>query len=60
MARKLKNIITGEIYQRFENEMNLFVNVKNRNEVVEMVQAEIINGELIRLDTYGMRYRKVC
>jgi hypothetical protein len=60
MARKLLNIATGDIYKRLENEMHLFVNVKNKNEVVEMVQAEIINGELIRVDTYGMRYKKVC
>ena len=60
MAQKLFNIATGEIYKRMENEMHLFVNVKNKEEVVEMVQAEIINGELIRFDTYGMRYKKVC
>ena len=60
MAKILFNIATGEIYKRIENEMHLFVNVKNKDEVVEMVQAEIINGEVIRVDTYGMRYKKVC
>lgn len=60
MTRKLKNIATGDIYKRIETEMNFFVNVKNEDEVVEMVQADIINGELIRIDTYGMRYKKVC
>ena len=60
MAKILFNIATGEIYKRIENEMHLFVNVKNKDEVVEMVQAEIINGEVIRVDTYGMRYKRVC
>jgi hypothetical protein len=60
MTRKLKNIATGDIYKRIETEMNFFVNVKNEDEVAEMVQADIINGELIRIDTYGMRYKKVC
>lgn len=60
MTRKLKNIATGDIYKRIETEMNFFVNVKNEDEVVEMVQADIIDGELIRIDTYGMRYKKVC
>lgn len=60
MTRKLKNIATGDIYKRIETEMNFFVNIKNEDEVAEMVQADIINGELIRIDTYGMRYKKVC
>ena len=60
MTRKLKNIATGDIYKRIETEMNFFVNVKNEDEVAEMVKADIINGELIRIDTYGMRYKKVC
>ena len=60
MTRKLKNIATGDIYKRIETEMNFFVNVKNEDEVAEMVQADIINGELIRIDTYGMRYKKGC
>lgn len=60
MTRKLKNIATGDIYKRIETEMNFFINVKNEDEVAEMVQADIINGELIRIDTYGMRYKKVC
>lgn len=60
MTRKLKNIATGDIYKRIETEMNFLVNVKNEDEVAEMVQADIINGELIRIDTYGMRYKKVC
>ena len=60
MTRKLKNIATGDIYKRIETEMNYFINVKNEDEVAEMVQADIINGELIRIDTYGMRYKKVC
>ena len=60
MKRKLKNIATGDIYKRIETEMNFFVNVKNEDEVAEMVQADIIKGELIRIDTYGMRYKKVC
>ena len=60
MTRKLKNIATGDIYKRIETEMNFFVKCKNEDEVAEMVQADIINGELIRIDTYGMRYKKVC
>ena len=60
MPRKLKNIATGDIYKRIETEMNFFVNIKNEDEVAEMVQADIINGELIRIDTYGMSYKKVC
>ena len=42
MTRKLKNIATGDIYKRIETEMNFFVNVKNEDEVAEMVQADII------------------
>ena len=60
MTRKLKNIATGDIYKRIETEMNFVVNIKNEDEAAEMVQADIINGELIRIDTYGMRYKKVC
>ena len=60
MAQQILNIANGDIYKRLESEMHLFANVNNKDEVVEMVQAEIINGDLIRVDTYGMRYKRVC
>ena len=60
MAQQIFNIANGDIYKSLEGEMHIFANVKYKDEVVEMVQAEIINGDLIRVDTYGMRYKKVC
>jgi hypothetical protein len=60
MAQQIFNIANGDIYKRLEGEMHIFANVNNKDDIVEMVQAEIINGELIRFDTYGMRYKKVC
>lgn len=60
MAQQIFNIANGDIYKRLEGEMHIFANVNNKDDIVEMVQAEIINGELIRFDTHGMRYIKVC
>lgn len=60
MANKLKNTKTGEIYERIDRNSPIFANVDDPREMIELVSAEIADGELIRIDMNGERYSKIA
>ena len=55
MANKIKNIKTGKIFKRVNRNSSFFT---DGEDYIELVQAEIVDGDLIRIDTKGNLYKK--
>ena len=56
MANTIKNIKTGKAFKRINKNSPIFTDGKD---YIELVYAEIVNGDLIRIDTKGNRYSKI-
>ena len=56
MANTIKNIKTGRIFKRINKNSPIFT---DGEDYIDLVYAEIINGDLIRIDTKGNRYSKI-
>lgn len=52
----IKNIKTGKIFKRVNKNSSIFT---DGEDYIELVQAEIVDGNLIRIDTKGHRYSKI-
>lgn len=56
MLTFIKNIKTGRIFKRINKNSPIFT---DGEEYIELVQAEIVDGDIIRIDTKGNRYSKI-
>ena len=56
MLTFVKNIKTGRVFKRINKNSPIFA---DGEDYIELVQAEIVNGDLIRIDTKGNRYSKI-
>ena len=56
MANTIKNIKTGRVFKRINKNSPIFA---DGEDYIELVQAEIVGGDLIRIDTKGNRYSKI-
>ena len=56
MANTIKNIKTGSVFKRINKNSPIFT---DEEDCIELVYAEIVNGDLIRIDTKGNRYSKI-
>ena len=56
MANTIKNIKTGRVFKRINENSPIFT---DGEDYIDLVYAEIINGDLIRIDTKGNRYSKI-
>ena len=56
MANTIKNIKTGRVFKRINKNSPIFI---DEEDYIELVYAEIVNGDLIRIDTKGNRYLKI-
>ena len=56
MANTIKNIKTGKVFKRINKNSPIFT---DGEDYIELVQAEIVDGDLIRIDTKGHRYSKI-
>ena len=56
MANTIKNIKTGRVYKRINKNSPIFT---DGEDYIELVQAEIVDGDIIRIDTKGNRYSKI-
>ena len=56
MANKIKNIKTGRVFKRINKNSPIFT---DGEDYIDLVYAEIVNGDLIRIDTKGNRYSKI-
>ena len=56
MANTIKNIKTGRVFKRINKNSPIFT---DGEDYIELVQAEIVDGDLIRIDTKGNRYSKI-
>ena len=55
MANTIKNIKTGRIFKRIDKNSPIFT---DGEDYIDLVYAEIVNGDLIRIDTKGNLYKK--
>ena len=55
MANKIKNIKTGKVFKRINKNSPFFT---DGEDYIELVQAEIVDEDLIRIDTKGNLYKK--
>ena len=55
MANTIKNIKTGRIFKRINKNSPIFT---DGEDCIDLVYAEIVNGDLIRIDTKGNLYKK--
>ena len=55
MANTIKNIKTGRIFKRIDKNSPIFT---EGEDYIDLVYAEIVNGDLIRIDTKGNLYKK--
>lgn len=55
MANTIKNIKTGRIFKRINKNSPIFT---DGEDYIDLVYAEIDNGDLIRIDTKGNLYKK--
>ena len=56
MANKIKNIKTGRVFKRINKNSPIFT---DGEDYIDLVYAEIVNGDLIRIDTKGNSYSKI-
>ena len=56
MANTIKNIRTGRVFKPINKNSPIFT---DGEDYIELVQAEIVDGNLIRIDTKGHRYSKI-
>ena len=56
MANMIKNIKTGRVFKRINKNSPIFT---DGEDYIDLVYAEIVNGDLIRIDTKGNRYSKI-
>ena len=56
MANKIKNIKTGRVFKRINKNSPIFT---DGEDYIDLVYAEIVNGDLIRIDAKGNRYLKI-
>lgn len=56
MANTFKNIKTGKVFKRINKNSPIFT---DGEDYIDLVYAEIVNGDLIRIDTKGNRYLKI-
>lgn len=56
MLKFIKNIKTGRVFKRINKNSSIFT---DGEDYIELVQAEIVDGDLIRIDTKGNRYSKI-
>lgn len=56
MANTIKNIKTGRIFKRINKNSPIFT---DGEDYIDLVYAEIVNDDLIRIDTKGNRYLKI-
>ena len=52
----IKNIKTGRVFKQINKKSPIFA---DGEDYIELVQAEIVDGDLIRIDTKGNRYSKI-
>ena len=55
MANTFKNIKTGKVFKRINKNSPIFT---DGEDYIDLVYAEIVNGDLIRIDTKGNLYKK--
>ena len=56
MANTIKNIKTGRVFKRINENSPIFT---DGEDYIDLVYAEIVNDDLIRIDTKGNRYSKI-
>ena len=56
MANTIKNIKTGRVFKRINKNSSIFT---DGEDYIDLVYAEIVNDDLIRIDTKGNRYSKI-
>ena len=56
MANTIKNIKTGKVFKRINKNSPIFT---DGEDYIDLVYAEIVNGDLIRIDTKGNQYLKI-
>ena len=56
MANTIKNIKTGRVFKRINKNSPFFT---DGEDYIELVQAEIVDDDIIRIDTKGNRYSKI-
>ena len=56
MCDMIKNIKTGRYFKRINKNSPIFT---DGVDYIELVHAEIVDGDLIRIDTKGNRYSKI-
>ena len=56
MTNTIKNIKTGRVFKRINKNSPIFA---DGEDYIDLVYAEIVNGDLIRIDTKGNRYSKI-
>ena len=56
MANTIKNIKTERVFKRINKNSPIFT---DGEDYIDLVYAEIVNGDLIRIDTKGNRYSKI-
>ena len=56
MANTIKNIKTGRVFKRINKNSPIFT---DGEDYIDLVCAEIVNGNLIRIDTTGNCYSKI-
>ena len=56
MANMIKNIKTGRVFKRINKNSPIFT---DGEDYIDLVYAEIVNGDLIRIDTKGNCYSKI-
>ena len=52
----IKNIKTGKVFKRVNRNSSFFT---DGEDYIELVQAEIVDDNIIRIDTKGNRYSKI-
>ena len=56
MANTIKNIKTGRVFKRINKNSPIFT---DGEDYIDLIYAEIVNDDLIRIDTKGNRYLKI-
>ena len=56
MLTFIKNIKTGRVFKRINKNSPIFT---DGEDYIELVRAEIVDGNIIRIDTKGNQYSKI-
>lgn len=56
MANTIKNIKTGRVFKRINKNSPIFT---DGEDYIELVQAEVVDDDIIRIDTKGNHYSKI-